>query len=104
MSPPFAIERHDDPDGAVRLTLRGELDIATAGELRDALEHLRTSRVRARLDLSRIDFVDSSGLAVIVAAKRHATGNGWGFEIDPAVAPTVRRLFELAGVETFLWR
>jgi anti-anti-sigma factor len=47
----------------------GELDLATAGLLRDALDdELMQDRRFVRLDLSRLDFVDCVGLRVLVRA------------------------------------
>jgi anti-sigma B factor antagonist len=100
----FRIDQAPEPDGTVRLTVRGEIDIATAGQLRDALDSHHSSDTAVRLDLSQIGFVDSSGLAVLIAAKRQAVENGWTFEIARQLSPPVQRLFALSGVETFLWR
>jgi anti-anti-sigma factor len=100
----FRIDQTSEPDGAVRLTVHGEIDIATAGQLWDALDTHHSSDTAVRLDLSQVGFVDSSGLAVLIATKRRAMENGWTFEIARELSPTVQRLLELSGVESFLWR
>ena len=105
MGPPlFIIDRSRDPDGAVRVIVRGVLDLASCEALRQALGELHAQRAHARLDLSGIEFMDSTGLGVIISARREAEGDGWSFELDPRVSEPARRLFNLAGVETLFWR
>lgn len=66
-----------EEDGKVRLLLSGDLDIATFEKLTRAL-----GEVEARepglivLDLSNLDFIDSSGLRAIVAADAGARRDG----------------------------
>lgn len=100
--PEFTIEQRRDPDGATRLIVRGELDLATAGRLQAALDELREQRSQVRLDLSSLAFMDSTGLGLIVGAQRDAARDGWGFELDPRVSEPTRRLFTLAGLETYI--
>jgi STAS domain len=52
-----------DGDGVVVVHLVGELDLASAGRLRAALHHLyREGTTSLVLDLSRLAFVDSTGV------------------------------------------
>ena len=99
----FQIDERTDPDGYVRLVVRGELDVAVADQLGGAVDRLRSQGANVRLDLSQLGFIDSSGLRVLITAKREAVSNGWAFEIDRNVSSPTRRLFELAGVEVFIW-
>ena len=99
----FQIEEGVDPDGYVRVTVLGELDMLVADQLTRALARLRRDGANVRLDLSRLGFIDSSGLRVLVVAKREALDDGWAFEIDRQVSASARRLFELSGVESFIW-
>lgn len=63
--------------GNVVLSLVGDLDIATATELR---EHLARVVLRAGqqlvLDLAEVPFCDSSGISALLAARNHALGAG----------------------------
>jgi anti-sigma B factor antagonist len=96
--PPFAMEESVGHDGSVRLSLRGELDLGSAGKLAARLEQLRSAGVRVRLDLSRLAFIDSTGIGAIVAglnANRE-------LEIEDQFEPSVRRVFQVTGVERFL--
>jgi len=54
------------PGGGRQLSLTGELDLATAPRLAMALAQARARRSSVILDLTACDFVDSTGLALIV--------------------------------------
>jgi anti-sigma B factor antagonist len=56
-------EQHDD---SVVITVAGDLDIVTSPALDDCLTQARTAANRVILDLSAVDFMDTSALAVIV--------------------------------------
>ncbi len=100
----FNIDQRLDPDGRVRLTISGELDINTALQLRERLYRLRQGHAQVRLDIAPIEFIDSSGLRVILEALGHSRQDGWGFEVDPDISPAARRLFDLAGVSAYISR
>jgi anti-sigma B factor antagonist len=55
-----------DHDGVGVIRPQGDLDIVTSRQLDDALTQARKARLRLVLDLSRVDFMDTSSLAVIV--------------------------------------
>ena len=55
-----------DHDGVGVISPQGDLDIVTSRQLDDALTQARKTRARLVLDLSRVDFMDTSSLAVIV--------------------------------------
>lgn len=68
-----------DADGATTVALRGEFDLATAGELETAVERLVTAGTnRLMVDLHDVSFCDSAGLNALVRARNrcHAAG-GW---------------------------
>lgn len=94
--PEFAVE--SGRDGGV-LTLRptGELDIATAPRLERALHDGRAPGDEVVLDLAGLEFVDSTGLRVIVRAVEASHRNGWELRLRQG-PPAVRRVFEIAGV------
>lgn len=85
--------------GWLRLTLSGELDLAAAPVLDARLNELQAEHVAVRLDLSKLQFIDSSGLQIILRSITDARGNGWDVSIDPHRSPVVQRLFELTGVD-----
>ncbi len=79
----------------VRITLAGELDLSTAPEVEPVLRAGVRQRV---LDLSRVTFMDSSGLRLILAAHVAARRDGAVLEIVPG-PPSVQRVFQICGVE-----
>jgi anti-anti-sigma factor len=101
--PSFEMRESRDGDGTVRLTLIGELDIAVAGALRDRLRQYADSAQAVRLDLSELDFIDSSGVQAVVLGAREARERGHSLEVDPRISATTRRMVEIMGVGPHLW-
>ena len=95
----FSIETHRD-DGVVRLTVHGELDLSTSPELEEALAHA-SSAPRVDLDLSEMSFMDSSGLAVLIGARKRAESDGLQLAVVGA-NEHVRRLMDLTGTAQFI--
>lgn len=80
------------------VAVAGEVDIATAGEVRAALAvALPTAAETVVLDLGGVTFLDSSGVHAVLDAVRHAQALGRRFVVLPGPAP-VHEVFELAGV------
>jgi anti-sigma B factor antagonist len=102
---PFTIEQSEQ-GGRAQLVLTGELDLATAPKLEDALTRLCEAGVREiEIDLGAIDFIDSTGLRAILVAKDTCAKAGIEFFLVPARAERHRRLFELTGLRSLLsWR
>jgi anti-sigma B factor antagonist len=94
----FEIQQHHE-HGKLRLQLTGELDLASAPLLENQLERLRADRQSVRLDLSRLGFMDSTGIHLLISAINQASRDGWQFEVDPELSPQVERLFELTGLK-----
>jgi anti-anti-sigma factor len=92
-----------DRSGAVAVvTVRGDLDLASAPRLRTvALDELLAGCRRLVLDLRPLEFVDSVGLGMIVAILKRARGLGGDVAL---VVDTerVRRPLELSGVSHIL--
>jgi anti-sigma B factor antagonist len=86
-------------DGEVRVTVSGELDIATAPELEDALRTAQRSATAVTLDINRLRFMDVRGLHVVLAAAAHARELEARFSVVHG-PPTVNRLFELSATDT----
>jgi anti-anti-sigma factor len=101
--PSFEIRESIDDDGAVRVTLIGELDIAVADAVEDRLRQLRDDGRPARIDLSQLDFIDSSGVQTVVLGLKHARQSGHDLEVDRRVSSTVERLIDMMGIGPQLW-
>ena len=97
------IQEQTADDGFRRLTLLGELDLHTAPILGQRLNELGESAQSVRLDLSHLDFADSTGMALLVAAVEDATKHGWRLEVDPQLSPYVARTVELWGAAGHFW-
>lgn len=92
-----------DDSGEVRLILSEELDLAVAQMLGDRLGMLRDEGHAVRLDLTELQFIDSSGLRELIAACSEARSGGGRLDIDPQITEPVRRAVELAGLHSQLW-
>lgn len=73
----------------------GEIDLATADELASALDHGRRDGSALVLDLRRVPFMDSSGLAVVMRVVERL---GARFAVVLEEGSPVERLFDLTGV------
>jgi anti-sigma B factor antagonist len=82
----------------VRVEPAGELDIATAPLLEAQLLELRDSGFDCVvLDLRRLTFMDSTGVALILAEDRCARHNGHDFTLI-AGPRAIQRVLEICGV------
>ncbi len=84
--------------GHAVVILTGELDASTAGGLYEELAKLsREGVVHVALDLRALEFIDSTGISVIIAEhKRTASADGELIILTPH--HNVRRVFEIAGL------
>lgn len=72
--PPFALNREDQNELAV-LTVSGDIDVDTAWRLREELTTLLAER-DVVVEMSGVEFLDSTGLGVLVAGYRQARNAG----------------------------
>jgi anti-anti-sigma factor len=98
---PFAV-RAEELEGGIRaFTVCGELDMNTAPELDGELaEALSGEGASILLDLSECEFIDSTGIALIVRAWQRLEGNGSGSGrlVLCCFRPQVERLLKITGV------
>jgi anti-anti-sigma factor len=97
----FAIQERQE-ENRLRLLLTGELDLASVPLLEDRLSRLAGAQVAVCLDLSRLEFIDSTGLHAVIRAMNEASANGWRLQIDRDLTPQVMRVFALAGCERLI--
>jgi anti-sigma B factor antagonist len=86
---------------AKRLAVVGELDLVTAGDLVDDLRRALRAADRVVLDLTGVDFVDSTGLAALLRCRRMAGSRGATLEVlvEPGGAvDQVARITRISGV------
>src|ERR1700761_7697932 len=85
--------------GAVRIALRGELDLAHAYTFDEELRRVEEARPACVvLDLRELAFLDSCGLARLLAARRRARRLGHRLLVVRG-SRAVQRLFALAAVD-----
>lgn len=93
---PFETELEELEDGSVCVDAHGELDLATASRLEEALEECaREHPRRLVVDLADVPFVDAAGLRVLISAHDRQERDGGEFAIRRPSRP-VLRLLELA--------
>jgi anti-sigma B factor antagonist len=77
----------------------GEIDVYTAPRLRESLNEVTGSgQKHVVVDLGRVDFIDSTGLGVLVGVDRRLRGSDGSIKI---VAPheKLMKIFRIAGLE-----
>jgi anti-sigma B factor antagonist len=95
--PDFAIDVTRTGDAAV-VRVIGELDLATAPRLREEIVALVSSGVSAvTLDLIGLEFIDSTGLSVLVTTLKHMREHG-GDLVLRSLNPSTLKVFEIAGL------
>ena len=90
----FHCDTSRDHDTA-RVQALGELDLETVPSLQAEVDALRAVGVRRIiLDLSDLDFIDSTGLRCILQYDAEARQDGFRLDLVPG-SPAIQRVFEL---------
>jgi anti-sigma B factor antagonist len=88
-------------DGAVVVSLEGEVDLCAAPELEQSLHRVAASHPSSIVvDLDRVSFMDSAAVHVLLQFSL-AQGNGRRLTLTHG-SRQVRRLFQITGVERYL--
>jgi anti-anti-sigma factor len=100
LAAPLRLSTHRTRNGTVRLTVGGEIDLATVTSLRDRLiATIHDDRTRRlMIDLRDVTFLDASGIAALTAALRVAGER----QVDLVVVNcrrAVLRVLEITGVD-----
>jgi anti-anti-sigma factor len=94
---PFAVGLAVDTNDAILIIPRGELDMSVADELQQQFDRFARDGRSIVLDLGQLDFIDSSGLKVIIKTSRDCAANGCAFRVRPGNRQ-IMRTFEVAGL------
>jgi anti-sigma B factor antagonist len=98
---PFSVAVEQTEARAV-VTARGELDLATAPELEAALLPRLRDGGDVALDLRPLEFMDSTGVRVIVAAHLAADEHGGTFAVAVVPGGPIARVLEISGLDAVL--
>jgi anti-sigma B factor antagonist len=98
-SQPLAVETVDGPVPVLRVS--GELDLSTAGRLCRAIQSVAGAR-RLMIDLSELEFCDSTGLRALMNAVREIEVAGGKAAIAVTPGGPFARLLQLTGLGEFL--
>ena len=83
---------------AATVSVRGEVDVATASLLWQAIESVDDDVVKLVIDVSELTFMDSTGIRVLVRALELLRGRG-GQLVVRAPAAGVRKLLEVTSID-----
>jgi anti-sigma B factor antagonist len=83
------------------MSLGGEIDLYTAPRLHGELVTLLSgdSPVQVIVDMSGVEFCDSTGMNVLLAAHRKAREQGGDLELA-APRPAIRKILQVTGLES----
>jgi len=88
-----------DVDSHEVIEVRGEVDVHSAPQLRDRLiEIIDSGKPSVVLDLSGLQFIDSTGLGALVAALNHANTTGAKFRLV-CNADRLLKVFRITGLD-----
>src|SRR5690349_8145390 len=92
---PLTVLTTHDPDGVVVVALAGELDRANVATAEEALDRVAlVEHPRVVIDLTQLEFIYSSGIALLVSVRALGDGRG-SLRILPSPAPEVKRILDI---------
>jgi anti-anti-sigma factor len=100
--PPELTIRASQQGDTTTLVLAGEIDLLTSTQLNRELDIALDRKPAAlRLELADVVFMDTSGVAVLLKARRRALEVGCHFGVA-SMSPPLARLFEITGLAGML--
>jgi len=96
---PLEIDVQRD-DASATITVSGEIDLESSGALHDALTSVYQCRA-VHLDLSGVDYMDSTGLRTVLVAKGDVERAGGSLDVV-AASSIVSRLIEITGIDDLI--
>lgn len=79
--------------------LQGEVDLASAPQLRRGIyEVIDQGHQKVAIDLSEVEFMDSTGLGVLIGGLKRLRESG-GSMVLVGIRPAVGRVFEITGLD-----
>jgi anti-sigma B factor antagonist len=99
-APNFDLSEEILDEKTVQLRVRGEIHATTAPEFSERLnDAIATGKTGVILDLTGVEFIDSTGLSVLLNGLRRVT-RARGTMVLACANPTVLRLFEITKLDS----
>jgi anti-sigma B factor antagonist len=99
MPPEFAITEQGSQAGHHVIAVRGENDLFTAPELKQALtDAIEGGQHRVVIDLTEVSFLDSTALGVLIGAVKRLRSRGGALAIVNT-EPSIAKTFEITGLD-----
>lgn len=91
----FSLGERDLESGQREIQVAGDLDLAVADQLQEAIERSRSAQTL--IDLADCRFIDSTGIAVLVRARQGAADEGRLLAVH-SPSDQVLRVFQITGL------
>lgn len=90
-----------EDNGTIILSVSGDVDLYSSPELREVLQKgIARSQQALGVDLSKVPYMDSSGVATLVEGRRSADGRKISFAlIQPS--PSVMKVLQLSKLDSY---
>jgi anti-sigma B factor antagonist len=101
--PPLKVEGHSDATGPARLAVIGQIDRASVPAISERLAemHRQFGSQDTIVDLAGVEFIDSSGLHLLLQAHQELSEQGAALVLL-APSQTVREVLSLTGLDRHL--
>lgn len=94
----------EEKNGVVVVSVQGELDTDTSAQFQRDIEPLMERKdTKVEMDLSKLDYMSSKALRILVAFQQAVTRNGGSFSITK-VTDTVQEVFDMTGLSASFLR
>ena len=99
----LVVNHRQEPQGTV-VEAVGEVDLTTAPQLREVLLAVVSGEVKSAVivDLSKVDFIDSAGLALLVEARKRLSPEGRTLNILLSPGRQPERVLKLGRFDTIM--
>ena len=89
-------------DNWVILQINGEIDMATGPELRQRIvQYVQEGHVHIVIDLTEVDFIDSTGLGVLIGGLKRTRSHGGDLQCI-GLSESLKEMFKLTGLDAVL--
>lgn len=83
------------------LKLKGSLDIYTSLDLKSSMENVPIGSEHDLIfDMSKVDYVDSSGIGTLIKIANQVSDSGGNFFIT-GIKPMIEKIFKVAGLMNY---